>query len=79
MQKLEQTMIPLGIMDASVGIYSPTDGAKGAPLNSTFGSAMGDIVAGRRPTSEMDRIIGEWRAGGGDQIRSEYEQGIAAA
>ena len=29
MQKLEQTMIPLGIMDATVGIYSPTDGAQG--------------------------------------------------
>ena len=79
MQKLEQSMIPLGIMDATVGIYSSTDGAKGAPLNSTFGSAMGDIVAGRRPVADMDRIIAEWRSNGGDQMRSEYEQGIAAA
>jgi putative aldouronate transport system substrate-binding protein len=79
MQKLEQSMIPLGIMDATVGLYSPTDGAKGPPLNSTFGSAMVDIIAGRRPIGDINQVVKDWQSGGGDQMRSEYEQGQTAA
>jgi putative aldouronate transport system substrate-binding protein len=66
-------------MDPTLGLYSPTDGAKGAPLNATFGSGVVDVIAGRRPISDLDQIIKEWQAGGGDQMRSEYEQGLAAA
>jgi putative aldouronate transport system substrate-binding protein len=63
MQKLEQSMIPPGIMDATVGLYSPTDGAKGPPLNSTFGSAMVDIIAGRRPVGDVNQVVKDWRSG----------------
>jgi len=79
MQKLEQTIVPTGIMDATVGVYSPTDGAKGAPLGATFSSAMTDIVAGRRPLTDLDQVIKDWQTAGGDQMRAEYEQGLAAA
>lgn len=79
MQKLEQRMVPLGVMDPTLGLYSPTDGAKGAPLNATFSAGMTDIVAGRRPIEQVQQVINEWKSGGGDQIRSEYEQALAAA
>jgi putative aldouronate transport system substrate-binding protein len=79
MQKLEQTMVPLGVMDPTLGLYSPTDGAKGAPLNNAFGGVMTDIVAGRRPLTDVDQAIKDWQSNGGDQIRAEYEQGLAAA
>jgi len=36
-------------------------------------------VAGRRPTSDYDQVVSEWRGGGGDQIRTELEQAIAAS
>ena len=79
MQKLEQTMVPQGVMDPTLGLYSPTDGAKGAPLTNTFSSGMADIVAGRRPIGDVQQVINEWKAGGGDQIRAEYEAALAAA
>jgi putative aldouronate transport system substrate-binding protein len=79
MQKLEQVIIPEGIMDPTLGIYSPTEGSRGAPLNSTFQSGVVDIIAGRRPIGDLDQVIKEWQSGGGDQIRSEYEQGLANA
>jgi putative aldouronate transport system substrate-binding protein len=40
---------------------------------------MVDIVSGRRPVSDYDQAINAWRSNGGDQIRGEYEAGIAAA
>jgi putative aldouronate transport system substrate-binding protein len=79
MQKLEQIMVPEGIMDPTLGLYSPTDGAKGAPLNNAFSGVMTDIVAGRRPLSDVDQAIKDWQANGGDQIRAEYMQAMAAA
>ena len=79
MQKLEQVMVPEGILDPTNGLYSPTDGSKGAPLNATFGSGVADIIASRRPIGDLDQIVKDWATGGGNQIRSEYEQGLAAA
>ena len=79
MQKLEQAMVPLGIMDPTLGLYSPTDGSKGAPLNATFGSAVVDVVASRRPVGDLDQIVKDWVSNGGDKIRAEYQQGLAAA
>ena len=79
MQKLEQRMVPLGVMDPTLGLYAPTDGAKGAPLNATFSAAMTDIVAGRRPVDQIQQVINDWKSGGGDQIRTEYEQALTAA
>jgi putative aldouronate transport system substrate-binding protein len=48
-------------------------------LSAAFQSVMVDIVAGRRPVSDYDQAINDWRKNGGDMIRSEYEAGIAAA
>jgi hypothetical protein len=36
-------------------------------------------VAGRRPTADFDQLVTDWRNGGGDQIRHEYEQALTAA
>ena len=55
MQKLEQTMIPLGSMDPTMGLYSPTDGARSAPLNAAFSAGMADVVAGRGRSPTLTR------------------------
>jgi putative aldouronate transport system substrate-binding protein len=38
-----------------------------------------DVIAGRRPIGDLDQLVKDWVNSGGNQIRSEYEQGLAAA
>jgi putative aldouronate transport system substrate-binding protein len=59
--------------------YSATNGAKSASLSRTLVDRLNEIVVGREPFSAFDGAVKEWREGGGDQIRAEYEQAIAAA
>jgi len=42
-------------------------------------AGLADIVTGRRPLSDYDQLIKDWRSAGGDQIRTELEQAIAAS
>jgi putative aldouronate transport system substrate-binding protein len=39
---------------------------------------IGEIVLGRADISSYDQLVSAWKAQGGDQIRSEFEQAIAA-
>jgi putative aldouronate transport system substrate-binding protein len=65
--------------DPTIGLYSATDGSKGAALKQTLTDEVNEIVFGKRPVSALDDIVKEWRTNGGDKIRSEYEQSFAAA
>jgi putative aldouronate transport system substrate-binding protein len=65
--------------DPSVGLYSPTDGSKGAALTQRFTDSLADLLFGKRPVSDLDSLVKDWRANGGDTIRSEYEQVFQAA
>ena len=38
-----------------------------------------DILAARRPLTDYDQLVKDWQTNGGNQIRSEYQQAIAAA
>jgi putative aldouronate transport system substrate-binding protein len=75
----ERPMLAAGVNDPTVPLYSPTNGSKGGPLNQTLIDGLTDIVAGRRPTADFDQLVTDWRNGGGDQIRHEYEQALTAA
>jgi putative aldouronate transport system substrate-binding protein len=75
----EQVLVPLGINDATLGLYSPTDGTNGATLTRGFTDGMTDVIAGRRPMSDFDQVVRDWVANGGDKIRHEYEQALASA
>jgi putative aldouronate transport system substrate-binding protein len=66
------------LTDPSVGLYSPTDGSKGAALRTTFNDQLNEIVFGKRPVSALDDLVKEWRTNGGDKIRAEYEQALEA-
>jgi putative aldouronate transport system substrate-binding protein len=72
-------MVPLMVDDASVGLYSPTDASKGGQLTQKFADGLGEIVTGRSPLSNLDQLLSDWRAGGRDRMRSEYEQLYAAS
>jgi putative aldouronate transport system substrate-binding protein len=57
-----------------VGLYSPTDGSKGITLKNTFVDRLNDILFGKQPVSAFEDLVKDWRANGGNTIRSEYEQ-----
>ena len=39
---------------------------------------LGDLVAGRRPLTDYDQLVKDWQSNGGEQIRAELEQQLAA-
>jgi putative aldouronate transport system substrate-binding protein len=36
-----------------------------------------DVAAGRKPVSDLDRLVVDWKAQGGDEVRAEYQRAIA--
>jgi putative aldouronate transport system substrate-binding protein len=77
-QGFEKRLAPLSVEDASLGLYSSTQASKGVQLIQPFGDGITDIVAGRRPASDLSGLVDAWRKVGGDAVRSEYEAGYAA-
>jgi putative aldouronate transport system substrate-binding protein len=74
----EHYLIPAGVDDPTFGLFAPTLGSKGATLNRTTLEAITDVIAGRRPVAEYDQIVKDWQASGGDQIRKELQDALAA-
>jgi putative aldouronate transport system substrate-binding protein len=75
----EKLLIPMGITDPTVGFVSPTAVRNGAVVTQSLQDGIRDIIAGRRQFSEYDELVATWRAAGGDQIRKEYQDALAAA
>jgi putative aldouronate transport system substrate-binding protein len=69
---------PIGAQDPTVGLYSATNQKQGFLLQTKVADGLIDIIVGRRPMSDYDQLIADWRTGGGDSIRSEFEQAYAA-
>jgi len=69
----------VGVEDPSIGFYSDSDSRQGVIANQRFGDGITDIVAGRRPLTDLIGLLQEWRTNGGDQVRKEYEDAMAAA
>jgi len=74
----EQTLVPLGVGDPTLGFYSPLQGSKGPTIRQTMLEGVRDIIAGRRPMSDYDTLVKAWTSGGGEQIRKEFSDAIAA-
>jgi putative aldouronate transport system substrate-binding protein len=72
----EQAQVPLGVKDPTLGLYSTTDADKRAVLDQAVSDRMNDIITGRLPMSAYDQVVGEWRSGGGEQIRKEFQQAL---
>ena len=69
-----QQILPLAIQSPVVGMYSPTDSARGGVLNQLIKDGVENIIYGRDDVSTFDQVISAWRSGGGDQMRKEYEE-----
>jgi putative aldouronate transport system substrate-binding protein len=75
----EHVLIPAGVADPTWGLYSPTLGSKGVVLNQAMVAGITDIVVGRRPLGDYDQLVKDWLGGGGEQIRTELQDALAAA
>jgi len=78
-QAEEQMLLANAIQNPTLGYYSATNLRKGATLDQAFNDEVTDVVTGRRPLSDFDQIVKDWVQNGGDQIRTEFQQSMAAA
>lgn len=67
----------IGIDDPSLRLYSPTYLARGATLNTMLLDAIRSVVNGRQPLSYWGTFVTQWRQGGGDAMRTEYQKAFA--
>lgn len=70
---------PYLVSDPTANLYSDTEGTTGATLDQQVSDTCTSIIAGRLPISAFDDAIAEWRSGGGDKIREEYEAALGDA
>ena len=74
----EKKLLAVGVADPTLGYYSAADAKNGAQLERLIFDAVSGIAAGRKPMSDLDLLVKDWRSRGGDTIRGEYEKAIAA-
>ena len=74
----ERTVIPSATPDPTFGVVSETASTKGVALMNTMNDSLGGIVLGRRPMSDYDQIVDDWRRSGGDQMRKEFMSALAS-
>ena len=79
MQDAENAIVPALTFDPTVGLYSNTYASKFSTLNRHSSDVINDIVKGGSPLSAMDQLVKDFKSGGGDQMRSEFEAALAAA
>ena len=75
----EEALLAAGVADPSIGLYSDTDQARGATLNQLIFDRVLGIAAGRAPVSDLDQLVKDWRAQGGDKVRDEFQKAAEAA
>jgi putative aldouronate transport system substrate-binding protein len=71
--------IQAGLADPTLGLYSETESTKGATAEQPFLDGLTDVVLGRRPLTDYDQLVRDWQNAGGNQIRAELEQALAAS
>jgi putative aldouronate transport system substrate-binding protein len=75
----QKRAVPVAVKDASTGLYSETATEKSAELSTVLDDARNAILQGRKPLSEWDDAVKDWRAKGGDVIREEYQKAYERA
>jgi putative aldouronate transport system substrate-binding protein len=75
----EKAAVAVGVPDPTLGFTSATLDSKGSVLQQNLIDGITDILAGRRPLNDYDQLVRDWQTNGGNAIRTELEQSIAAA
>jgi putative aldouronate transport system substrate-binding protein len=75
----EQVLVNVGIGDPTRGLHSATQSRRGVAADQTFYEGVADILFNRRPLTDFDGLVAEWRTSAGDAIRKEFQDEIAAS
>ncbi|MBV9579452.1 MAG: extracellular solute-binding protein [Chloroflexi bacterium] len=75
----EQAMIAAMDVDPTLGLYSATAASSGQLAQDTLMSGVSDIIQGRRPVTDLDGLVADWRNSVGDKMRGEFQDAIAAS
>jgi putative aldouronate transport system substrate-binding protein len=75
----EQAMIAAMDVDPTLGLYSATAASSGQLAQDTLMSGVSDIIQGRRPITDLDSLLSDWRNNVGDKMRGEFQDAISAA
>jgi putative aldouronate transport system substrate-binding protein len=79
MYDTEHLLMPYALSDPSFGQVSATNFSKGFNLQQAVDDTLVDIVVGRRPMSDYDQMVKDWLSNGGETMRKEYQDSIAAS
>jgi putative aldouronate transport system substrate-binding protein len=74
----ESALIPVGVSDATLGFYSPTNIAKSVTLRGKFNDGLLEILQGRAPVSDLDQLVKDWQSNGGEDTRTEFLQAMSS-
>ena len=74
----EEAMLAALQLDPTLGLYSQAAFNVGIPAQTTLYAGVSDIVQGRRPISELESLVADWRTAGGDKMRAEYQEAMQA-
>ena len=78
MYDTEHLLMPHAVSDPTFGQVSTTNFSKGFSLQQPVDDTLVDIIVGRRPMEDYDKMVKDWLDSGGEAIRKEYQQSIAA-
>lgn len=70
----EEQLVPLGVVNPTVGLYSETAEDRGSDLATLVDDQLSSIIAGRAPISSLTSLISNWKSQGGEQMRNEYQK-----
>jgi putative aldouronate transport system substrate-binding protein len=76
MQTAAAQIAALGIDNPALTAFSPTNAAKSVELNQLGTDRITGLITGRDPLTALDQYIKDWKARGGDQIRTELQQNL---
>jgi putative aldouronate transport system substrate-binding protein len=70
----------IAVADVTLGYYSRTaTSSAGKQAERAWQDGMIDIILGRHPLSNYDRLVSDWQNAAGNKIKQEYNAAIAAA
>ena len=76
---MEHASIPYGVDDPTNGFYSPTAYGKGVQADNSFWDGLRDVILSRRPMSDYDQLVADWKSAAGETVRKEYADAMASA
>ncbi|AXB42201.1 extracellular solute-binding protein [Amycolatopsis albispora] len=74
----QASVVPTSVPDPTLSLFSDTWSRKQGQLGTMINDAQNDILSGRKPVSSWDETLTQWRTTGGDKVRAEFEEALAA-